>query len=127
MRSSRDPQVTPLAQGAFLLAAGLWPALFPDHFQRVCETNLASGAVRALGAVVAAIGVTVAGGATRAPEKRVWKWLGVGTSTLLAAADAAFLARKHWSWVYAADGAINAALVAGWLGERQRPMRALAR
>ena len=127
MRSPRDLPVTPLAQGAFLLAAGLWPAVFPDHFQRVCETSLDDGVVRVLGAAVAAIGATVGVGAARAPERRAWKWLGIGTSSILAAADAVFLTSKHWSWVYAVDGAINLALVAGWLGERQRPVRALAR
>jgi hypothetical protein len=102
------------AQAAYFLATGVWPLINMRTFQAVTGPKLEHWLVKTVGATVAAIGASLWSAASSTPVRRETIVLGVGTSAVLGAIDAWYVARRRISPVYLVDAAAQGAILAGW-------------
>lgn len=108
---------TPLAQGAYFLATGIWPILHLRSFEAVTGRKVDGWLAKTFGALVASVGYALMVGGLEAPRSRTLRALGIGSASALGVAEGFFAAKGRISRVYFADMLIEAAIVAGWLLE----------
>jgi len=125
-RSAAD--VLALGQGAFFLAAGVWPLVHLPSFEAVTGPKADDWLVRTVGSLLGVVGgVLLAAGSRRrvTPEVRALAMVSAGA---LAVIDGVYVAKGRISRVYLLDGAIQLGIVAAWAmttrGRRaERPAR----
>jgi hypothetical protein len=117
---SRKPNIAALAQGAFYTISGLWPIVHYRSFERITGHTNQRGLARAVGVVVASIGVALIAGAFDR-QSRALRWLGIGSAAALAAVDSVFATRGNGRMrrVYLADAAAEGAAIAGWVIQKR--------
>lgn len=135
-RAERLERLALLAQGSYYVATGIWPLLHMRSFERVTGPKSDRSLVRTVGALVAAIGVTLLQAALR---RRV----PAEVQMLAGLAAAGFLAvevppalRGRIAPIYLADAAFEAAFLAAYASggghespgvRRERPLAEDAR
>jgi hypothetical protein len=105
------------AQAAYFVLTGVWPIVHVTSFMAVTGPKHDVWLVRALGALIMAVGVAIAAGAVRggagpSPELLT---LAVGSSVALGAVDVIFVARRTIARIYLADAVAEAVLMAAWV------------
>jgi hypothetical protein len=110
-------------QGVYFLLTGLWPIVHIESFQAVTgekTDHLVTGhegdhwLVNTVGALVAAIGLSLIVAAYRqrvAPEVML---VGLLTAAALTAIDIVYVARSTIAGVYLADAALEIAIIVAW-------------
>jgi len=109
----RDVRFAALVQGTFYVASGLWPILHFRSFEAITGKKQEPWLVKTMGALIAAVGVTLLSGARE--RKTSTKTLGIASALVLGGADIIFVGRKQIPRVYLADAIAEAALIATWL------------
>jgi hypothetical protein len=113
-------------QGAFYLAAGLWPIVHRSSFERVTGPKADFWLVRTVGSLLAVAGSTMVLGAVRNEASPETRSLAVGTAGAITAVDAVYVKRGRISPIYLLDAAAQLGLVAAWAatllrGRSRRP------
>ena len=109
--------VTPLLQGAYFVATGVWPIVHFPSFERVTGPKFDAWLVKTLAGVLTVTGgVLLYAARSRRPSDSV-RVLGVATAGALAASDVIYVAERQIPPVYLLDAAAEAAFIAGWLFE----------
>ena len=109
MRRARSRSL--LAQGLYYVATGAWPFVHLKSFERVTGPKYEIWLVRAVGALAAAIGVTLVR-ASRTPSRDA-RGLARASALAFAAIDVAYAARRRISPIYLADAAFELGFLAG--------------
>ncbi len=105
-------------QGAYYVATGLWPVVAVHHYMDATGQEGHAWAARALGGAVAALGLALV--LDVLPDRHARR-ASIGTSVLLAAGAAYFVARGKGVPVNATDGAIQIGFaLAALLGRTRR-------
>jgi hypothetical protein len=99
-----------LSQGLYYVVTGLWPFVHLRSFEAITGPKRETWLVRTVGALAAAIGVTLLRGSRR--SSRDAKTLSITSALAFAAIDVAYVARRRISPVYLADAALEVAFVA---------------
>ncbi|NVB81266.1 MAG: hypothetical protein HOV81_22915 [Kofleriaceae bacterium] len=106
-------RIAPTLQGAFYVVAGLWPVVHHKSFELVTGKKKEPWLVQTMGALIAAVGVTLLVGARE--RSRSARTLGIASAAVLGGADLVFVGQRRISPVYLGDAAAEAALIATWL------------
>jgi hypothetical protein len=101
------------SQGLYFLVTGLWPLLHMRSFLAVTGPKTDLWLVKTVGALVAVIGGTLLGRATR-HEPAAAADLAVGSAAALAAIDVVYVAQGRIARIYLLDAALEAAIIAAW-------------
>ncbi|HET7093099.1 MAG TPA: hypothetical protein VFI22_06470 [Thermomicrobiales bacterium] len=101
-------------QAVYWLATGIWPLLHMRSFQAVTGPKIDGWLVRAVSALIAVIGATIALAARRDRIGAEMALLGGASATALATVDVAGVAIGRISPVYLMDAAIELPIVVGW-------------
>ena len=112
----QKPQITPIVQGAFFLATGLWPLVHLRSFEAVTGPKTDRWLVKTFGALTAAVGASLIVGGVEGSRSRALPILGAGAALALAGSDLAFV-KKGMSRIYLADAVVEFALTLAWLAE----------
>ena len=107
-------RTTPLVQGAFFVATGLWPIVHLRSFEAVTGRKRDTWLVQTIGGLIAAVGAALIAGSFEKPSRSLMT-LGIGSSAALAAADLYFAGKGRISPIYFADAVVEGALIATWL------------
>ena len=100
------------AHGLFNVATGLWPVVHIRSFEAVSGPKVDRWLVRTVGGLMAANGLAQL--TARGSEQRLSAQVGIGTSTVLAAADVRYGATGRISRIYLLDAAVQLAWVVAW-------------
>src|SRR6266446_5736563 len=76
-----------IVQGAYLVAAGLWPILDPGGFMKVTGPKFEGWLPKGVGACMANIGAALGAAGTRGKVARELRLLGAGTALTFATMD----------------------------------------
>lgn len=106
-------RIAPTLQGAFYVVSGLWPIVHRRSFERVTGRKKEPWLVQTMGALIAAVGVTLLVGARE--RSRSARTLGIASAAVLGGADLVFVGQRRISPVYLGDAAAETALIATWL------------
>ena len=104
-----------LIQGLYFVATGVWPLVHYRSFEAVTGPKVDTWLVKTVGALAAAIGVSLIAGSRRegpSPETRV---LGAASALAFGAVDVWYSLSGRISPVYLADAAVEAGFGAAWL------------
>lgn len=103
-------------QGVFYLVTGVWPILHIHSFMAVTGPKVDLWLVKTVGALAAAIGLTLLGGARR--KTPVWETglLGMLSAAAFMLVDLIYVGIGQLSSVYLLDAAPEAVFVLFWLG-----------
>jgi hypothetical protein len=107
-------------QGLYFLVTGIWPLASRETFERVTGPKVDFWLAQTVGVLVASIGSVLMLGAGRgrvAPELEV---LGAVSAAGLGLVDVVFALRGRIAKVYLLDGAIEGAIVVGWVRTRRK-------
>src|SRR5690242_4677941 len=85
------PQVTPIIQGAFFVATGLWPILHLRSFEAVTGPKTDRWLVKTFGALTATVGASLIAGGLEGSRSKALTLLGAGTALTLAACEGTFV------------------------------------
>jgi hypothetical protein len=109
------PSRVAAAQAAYYVTTGVFPFVSRRRFQAVTGGKLEWWLVLSVGALVTAIGASlaVAARAGRADNLEM-RMLGTGAAAGLAAIDMVYVARRRISPVYLTDAGLQLALLAAW-------------
>jgi hypothetical protein len=99
------------AQGALYFASGVWPIVHLRSFEAVTGKKRDKWLVKANGAILACVGLSLMRSGRREPAKA----LGLSTAAAVAAVEAFYGARGKIARPYLADAAVELAIAAGWL------------
>jgi hypothetical protein len=123
--TSRNERLLLGGQGAFYLAAGLWPVVHRSSFERVTGPKTDFWLVRTVGSLLAVMGSTMMLGALRDQSGPETRSLAIGTAGAITAIDAVYVKRGRISPIYLLDAATQLGLMAAWavtlLGGRKQP------
>lgn len=92
-------------QGIYYVVTGLWSLVGIDHFQRVTGPKTDTWLVKAVGALVAAIGAALAVSAFRRRIPAETALLAAGAALSLTAVDTVYVAKGRIPRVYLFDAA----------------------
>jgi hypothetical protein len=110
------------AQGAYFLAAGLWPLVSLKTFYAVTGPKRDGWLVQTVGSMIACVGSTLLLGALRPTVSPEIRWLGASSSAALLAVDVVFVGQRRIPRIYLADAVAELGLLAGWaLASMQDP------
>lgn len=98
-------------QGIIYLGGGLWPALHMRSFERLTGRKEDRWLVRTVGLLTAGIGLVL----LKAEDSKDTKRLGALSAVSFGVIDFYYTAKGRIKKIYATDGIIQAALLAGWL------------
>lgn len=107
-------QTTALIQGAYYLAAGLWPLVHLRSFERVLGPKEDDWLVKTVGALAAVMGTTLIVGARERGGRAATAALGLGGAVAFGAVDVWYALRGRISRVYLLDAVAEAAFAAAW-------------
>jgi hypothetical protein len=116
VRAERTGRGLAVGQGAFYLAAGVWPLLDEASFEAITGPKRERWLVKTVGLLIAVVGATLAAaGARRAVSPEI-ALLGLASAGALAGIDGWYAGvRRRIAPVYLADAAVEAALAAAWV------------
>src|SRR5256712_980828 len=104
-----------IVQGAYLVAAGLWPILDLGSFMRVTGPKLEGWLPKGVGACMANIGAALGAAGLRGKVARELRILGVSTALSFAAMDFWYAGvRRRISRVYLVNGVAQLGFAAAW-------------
>jgi hypothetical protein len=109
------------AQGGYYLATGLAPFASRRAFEAVTGPKVDWWLVQTVGALVAAVGGSLAAASRRGRVTPELRALGVSSAAGLAGLEVLHVLRRRISPVYLADAALELAFAAAWL--RSAPRR----
>jgi hypothetical protein len=107
-----------MAQAAYYAISGIWPLLDIKSFERITGPKADRWLVKTVGALVTAIGASLALAARHDPAKAETVVLGAGSALGLGAIDVIYVAKRRISPVYLVDAIVQAALLLGWIRRR---------
>ncbi len=119
-RPTTKSGITPIAQGVFFAAAGLWPLVHLRSFEAVTGPKKDDWLVKTIGGIIAVIGGSLLVGGLERSRSRALKALGVGSAMTLGGADVVYVARGRIAPIYLADAAVQALILGAWLVESRR-------
>ncbi len=115
MRGETTVRALAVGQGAWFLAAGIWPLLHEASFEAVTGPKRERWLVKTVGVLVAAVGATLLLAARQrsiSPEARL---LGASSAAGLAAIELWYAGvRRRIAPVYLADAVAELVLLTGW-------------
>ncbi|HEX5635271.1 MAG TPA: hypothetical protein VFX50_18635 [Gemmatimonadales bacterium] len=115
MRGETTVRALAIGQGAWFLAAGIWPLLHEASFEAVTGPKRERWLVKTVGVLVAAVGATLLLAARQrsiSPEARL---LGASSAAGLAAIELWYAGvRRRIAPVYLADAVAELGLLTGW-------------
>lgn len=115
MRGETTVRALAVGQGAWFLAAGIWPLLHEASFEAVTGPKRERWLVKTVGVLVAAVGATLLLSARQrsiSPEARL---LGASSAAGLAAIELWYAGvRRRIAPVYLADAVAELVLLTGW-------------
>jgi hypothetical protein len=104
-----------VGQGAFFIAAGLWPIVHLPSFEAVTGPKLEGWLVKTVGALIAVAGLALAVAGKRRRPGLETAVLGAGMSLALAAIDTWYAGRRRRIHpIYLADAAVEIGLAGAW-------------
>jgi hypothetical protein len=107
-------------QAFYYAATGVWPLVNIHSFERITGPKTERWLVKTVGALVTAIGVSLALAARNDPGKAETFVLATGSAAALGTIDAAYVAKRRISPVYLLDALAQAALLIAWTRSRKR-------
>ena len=110
-----------MAQAAYYAGTGIWPLLDIKSFERVTGPKVDRWLVKTVGALVTAIGASLALGARNDPAKAETVVLAAGSALGLGTIDVIYVAKRRISLVYLVDAIARAALLGAWIRRPGRP------
>jgi hypothetical protein len=115
-----DARTLARVQGAVNIVGGAWPLVHMPSFEVVFGPKADRWLARTVAGLLVANGITQVRTADQPGDAA--RWVGVGTSAVLAAVDFRYAPSGRISKMYLADGAVQVALIAGWawLAARER-------
>jgi hypothetical protein len=120
-REDAGPRATPVVQGLFLLATGIWPLLHLRSFEAVTGPKVDDWLVKTMGALLAVTGGSLIVGELEGSRSRAVAALGIGSAAALGAADIVYVTRRRISPIYLADAVAQLGIIGAWLAEA-RPL-----
>jgi hypothetical protein len=121
--ADRAGRVAAIGQGAFWLAAGLWPLVSYRSFEAVTGRKEDDWLVKTIGGLIAVVGATLLAAGRRGRVTREIRLLGAASAAALTVADVVFVRRKRISRVYLLDVAAEAPFLAAWAVSTRRAGR----
>jgi hypothetical protein len=109
----------------YYAATGIWPLLDIHSFERITGPKAERWLVKTVGALVTAIGASLALAARDDPGRAETVILATGSTAALGTIDAVYVAKRRISPVYLLDALAQAALLVAWIRWHGR-MRNLA-
>lgn len=100
------------AQGAYYLATGVWPLIHRRSFEAVTGKKRDFWLAQTVGAITAAVGLTLALAGRRKDASPEIAFLGLGTAAGFAGIDFAYGLTRRISAVYLIDGVLQLAIIA---------------
>jgi hypothetical protein len=104
-----------LAQAAYYGLTGIWPFVDIQSFERITGPKRDRWLVYTVGAVVTAVGASLALAARGDPRRPETVALATGTAAGLGAIDVTYVAKGTISPMYLVDALAQGALIAGWV------------
>jgi hypothetical protein len=101
-------------QGLYFFLTGIWPLLSIGTFQRVTGRKTDLWLVKAVGILVAVIGLAILSAAFRAQVSFEIALLAIGSALGLAAIDVVYVARRVILPIYLLDALLEGALLLLW-------------
>ncbi len=115
MRDGAAGRGLAIGQGAFYVAAGVWPLLDEPSFEAITGPKREPWLVKTVGVLVAAIGATLAAAGARRTITAEVAALGAVTAAGIAIVEGWYAGpRRRISPIYLADAALEGALAAAW-------------
>ncbi len=115
MRRGSAARALAAGQGAWFLAAGVWPLLHLASFEAVTGPKREGWLVKTAGVLIAAVGATLLLAARRRPVVAEARLLGASSAAGLAAIELWYAGiRRRIAPVYLADAVAELALLTGW-------------
>lgn len=114
-----DAKALALTQAAYYAGSGLWPIVDIETFESVTGPKLERWLVKTVGAVVTAVGASLAVAACTDPGRPETVVLGAGSAAALGGVDVVYVAKRQISPVYLVDAVVQALFVAGWIRSRR--------
>jgi hypothetical protein len=108
-----------IGQAAYYAFTGLWPLVDISTFERVTGPKVDRWLVKTVGALVTAVGASLALAARDDLSRPETVSLGAGSALALGTIDVVYVAKRRISPIYLIDAAAQGAIVAGWA--RARP------
>jgi hypothetical protein len=99
-------------QGAYYLATGIWPLVHRRSFEAISGKKSDFWLVETVGAITAAVGLTLAFASRREDATPEITLLGLGTAAGFAAVDFTHGLKRRISAVYLVDGVVQLAIMA---------------
>jgi hypothetical protein len=99
-------------QGAYYLATGVWPLIHRRSFEAISGKKRDFWLAETVGAITAAVGLTLALAGKREDASPEITLLGFGTAAGFAAVDFAYGLKRRISAVYLIDGVLQLAIIA---------------
>lgn len=104
-----------LTQAAYFVLTGIWPFLHRGSFEAVTGPKVDFWLVRTVGTLVGVVGGVLGVAAARGQRTPEVVALAVATAVGLGTVETYYALRRRISWVYAADGVLEAAFAASVL------------
>jgi energy-converting hydrogenase Eha subunit E len=107
-----------LAQGVYYLVTGIWPIVSMSTFEAVTGPKTDDWLVHMVGALAAAIGLTLIWSVRRGNISTVTVTLAATAAMAFAAIDAVYVANGTISKIYLADAAVEGIILAGLMARK---------
>ena len=107
-------------QALYYAATGIWPLLDIRSFERITGPKVERWLVKTVGALVTAVGASLALAARDDPGRAETVVLATGSAAALGTIDAVYVAKRRISPVYLLDAMAQAALLVAWTRWRRR-------
>jgi hypothetical protein len=104
----------------YYTATGIWPLLDIHSFERITGPKVERWLVKTVGALVTAVGASLALAARNDPARAETVVLATGSAAALGTIDAIYVAKRRISPVYLLDALAQAALLVAWVRSRRR-------
>jgi hypothetical protein len=118
MRRETDARGLAVTQAVYYASTGIWPLFDIESFERVTGPKADRWLVRTVGALVTAIGASLALAARDDPERPETVALAAGSAVALGTIDVVYVAKRRISPVYLIDALAQAALLVAWIRRR---------
>ena len=107
-------------QALYYAATGIWPLLDIRSFERITGPKVERWLVKTVGALVTAVGASLALAARDDPGRAETVILATGSAASLGTIDVIYVAKRRISPVYLLDALAQAALLVAWTRWRRR-------
>ncbi len=104
-----------LIQGLYFMLGGLWAVAGKRSFEVVTGPKVDYWLVRTVGGLLSVIGLVIASASIRHRITTEIRWLGFGTSSVLAAITVVYTAKGRIRPIYLLDAGVNLVFMARWL------------